>query len=62
MLATQAQGHLDAAAAQPPPAAVVPDAEELEGDPLAPARGILFGAALGLVSIAVMVLLGWWLF
>jgi hypothetical protein len=37
------------------------DEEDDVGDPLAPARGVALGMALGLVSIAAAVVLGWWL-
>ena len=37
------------------------DAADDDSDDLAPARGLTLGAVLGMVSIAVVGLLGWWL-
>ncbi len=63
MLATQAKPLPDDPLVLEPaivaPAGIAADADE---DDFAPARGITLGVALGLVSIGVMALLGWWLF
>jgi hypothetical protein len=63
MLATGADVDL----LHPDPAAtggeVVPPVEDDEPDePLAPARGLALGMALGMVSIGIVALLGWWMF
>lgn len=57
MLATKA--HAGLADSEPGEARVID--EDDRGD-LAPAVGITLGAALGLVSIGALALVGWWLF